>query len=62
MKCYPIKCLHSEVSKVFATLKGVDFKNAIDNGFINTIFETDTEGKIGDLCLKLLIYTKLPTY
>ena len=46
MKCYPIKCLHSEVSKVFATLKGVDFKNAIDNGFINTIFETDTKGKI----------------
>lgn len=46
MKCYPIKCLHIEVSKVFATLKGVDFKNAIDNGFINTIFETDTKGKI----------------
>lgn len=46
MKCYSIKCLHSEVSKVFATLKDVDFKNAIDNGFINTIFETDTKGKI----------------
>lgn len=49
MKKYPIRCLHGEVCKVFATLKGVDLKNAIENGFINDIFETDTEGKISEI-------------
>lgn len=49
MKDYPIKCLHSEVSNVLSTLKGVDLKNAIDNGFINNIFETDTKGKITEI-------------
>ena len=43
---YPIELLHREVFKVFTTLQGVDFNNAVKNGFINDIFEADTEGKI----------------
>lgn len=46
MKYYPIKCLHEGVCKVLATLQGVDFENAFKNGFINTVFESDKEGRI----------------
>ena len=46
MNYYPIKCLHAEVCKVFATIQGVNFDDAIKNGLINTIFETDIEGRI----------------
>lgn len=49
MKYYPIKCLHQEVSKIFATLHGAGFKNAIEKGLVKTIFETDTEVKITEI-------------
>lgn len=46
MEYYPVKCLHGEVCKVLTTLQGVDFTNAVKKGFISSIFETDTVGKI----------------
>lgn len=38
MKCYPIKCLHSEVSKVFASLKGVNFKDTKERLTVNSLY------------------------